>query len=68
MENVVLVVYKVRFRVIVLNATFNNVSAILWQSVLLVGEPTDLAQFNDKLDHICCIEYTSLERDSNSQR
>ena len=25
-------------RVLVFNATFNNISAILWQSVLLVGE------------------------------
>jgi hypothetical protein len=40
-------------------ATFNNISAILWQSVLLVeetGEPgeknTDLSQVTDKLYHI----------------
>jgi len=29
---------KIRVRVIVLNATFNNISVILWQSVLLVEE------------------------------
>jgi hypothetical protein len=37
------------------NATFNNISVILWQSVLLVEEsgvpekPTDLSQITDKL-------------------
>jgi len=42
----------------VLNATFNNISAISWQSVLLVeetrvpGENTDLLQITDKLYHI----------------
>jgi hypothetical protein len=42
----------------VFNATFNNISAISWQSVLLVtetggtGENTDLLQFTDKLYHI----------------
>jgi hypothetical protein len=40
------------------NATFNNISVILWRSVLLVEEPeypekiTDLFQVNDKLYHI----------------
>ena len=40
------------------NATFNNISVILWWLVLLVeetGEPektTDLPQFTDKFDHI----------------
>jgi hypothetical protein len=39
----------------VFNATFNNISIILWRSVLLVeetgvpGETTDLLQGNDKL-------------------
>ena len=39
----------------VLNATFNNISVISWQSVLLVeetgvpGETTDLSQVTDKL-------------------
>ena len=37
------------------NATFNNISAKSWWSVLLVeetGETTDLSQVTDKLDHI----------------
>jgi hypothetical protein len=43
---------------LVLNATFNNISAISWQSVLLVeetevpGETTSLSQTADKLYHI----------------
>jgi hypothetical protein len=42
----------------VFNATFNNISAISWLSVLLVketrvrGETTDLLQVIDKLNHI----------------
>jgi hypothetical protein len=43
----------------VFNATFNNISVILWQSILLVEEtgvpgkiPTDLPQVTDKLYHI----------------
>jgi hypothetical protein len=42
----------------VFNATFNNISAISWQSVLLVtetgktGENTDLLQIPDNLYHI----------------
>jgi hypothetical protein len=42
----------------VFNATFNSISAILWQSVLLVEETecpektTDLSQVTDKLNHI----------------
>jgi hypothetical protein len=42
----------------VLNATFNNISAISWRLVLLVEEteyrekPTDLSQATDKLYHI----------------
>ena len=42
----------------VFNATFNNISAISWLSVLLVnetrvpGETTDLPQVTDKLYHI----------------
>ena len=43
---------------IVFNATFNNISVISWQSVLLVEETedpektTDLSQVTDKLYHI----------------
>ena len=39
-------------------ATFNNISVVSWQSVLLVeetgvpGKTTDLPQVTDKLDHI----------------
>jgi hypothetical protein len=42
----------------VFNATFNNISVILWRSVLLVeetrvsGETTNLPQVTDKLYHI----------------
>jgi hypothetical protein len=42
----------------VLNDTFNNISAISWRSVLLVGESeylvktTNLLQVTDKLYHI----------------
>jgi hypothetical protein len=42
----------------VFNATFNNIAAISWQSVLLVtetgrtGENTDLLQITDNLYHI----------------
>ena len=45
-------------RVMVFNATFNNISVISWRSVLLVWQPefpdriTDLPQDNDKLYHI----------------
>ena len=45
-------------RVMVFNATFNNISVILWQSVLLVqetevpGENYKLPQVTDKLYHI----------------
>jgi hypothetical protein len=42
----------------VFKATFNNISVVSWQSVLLVEEPeypektTDLPQVTDKLYHI----------------
>ena len=45
-------------KVMVFNATFNNVSVISWWSVLLVEEigvpekTTDLSQATDKLHHI----------------
>ena len=39
-------------RFMVFNATFNNISVISWQSVLLVEKTTDLSQVTDKLYHI----------------
>ena len=54
----IFILYRVRVRVIVLNATFNNISVISWRSVLLVGGPgypektIDLSQVTDKLYHI----------------
>jgi hypothetical protein len=50
-----------RVRVMVFNATFNNISVILWRSVFLVEETwalgenqqtSDLSQVTDKLYHI----------------
>ena len=49
---------RLRVMAMVFKATFNNISAISWWSVLLVeetgvpGETTDLPQVNDKLYHI----------------
>ena len=58
----------------VFNATFNNISVAV--QFYLGGKPeypektTNLSQVTDKLYHIilCCIEYTSTELGSNSQR
>jgi hypothetical protein len=41
-----------RVKVLVLNATFNNISVISWRSVLLVEETTHLSQISDKLYQI----------------
>jgi len=37
---------------VVFNATFNNISVIVWRSVLLEEKTTDLSQVTDKLYHI----------------
>jgi hypothetical protein len=56
---------RFRFRFMVFNTTFNNISVILWRSVLLVEE-TRVPRENHRLvasltNFItwCCIEYTS---------
>ena len=59
----------------VFNATFNNVSAISWWSVLLVEE-TGISGENNQptashwqiYDIMLYIKYTSPEWDSNSER
>jgi len=49
---------KIWFGCMVFNATFNNITAISWRSVLLLEEPeypvkiTDLPQVPDKLSHL----------------
>jgi hypothetical protein len=40
------------FGLMVFNATFSNISAMSWRSILLVEETTDLSRVTDKLDHI----------------
>jgi hypothetical protein len=69
--------FKIRLgvRVRVFNVTFSNSSDIQWQSVLLVEETgvsgkktTDLRKSLTNFITKCCIEYTSPERDSKSQR
>ena len=60
-------------RVMVFNATFNNISVILWRSVLLVdktgvpGETTNLPQVTDKLYNINVSCTARHQQDSNSQ-
>jgi hypothetical protein len=39
-------------RVMVVSTSFNNISVILWRSVLLLEETTDMMQVTDKLYHI----------------
>jgi hypothetical protein len=54
--------------------TFNNISVMSWQSVLLVEEkwstqrkPQTCRKSLTNFITLCCIKYTSHERDSNSQ-
>jgi hypothetical protein len=52
-----LVLYNYRVKAMVFNVTFNNISVILWSSLLLVEETgevdkTDHSQVTDKLYHI----------------
>jgi hypothetical protein len=54
----------------VFNATFNNILAISWWSVLLAeesGETTDLASHCQTLSHNVVSSTPSHERGSNSQ-
>jgi len=48
------------------NATFNNISAISWRSVVLVDITTDLSQVTDKLNHTIS-STPHYEQDLNSQ-
>jgi hypothetical protein len=63
---------SVRIRIMVLKATFNNISVTSWRSVLLVEEPwepgknTNRSQVTEHFITYCCIECTLPERDSNS--
>jgi hypothetical protein len=61
-------------RFMMFNATFNNISIISWQSVLLVEEtgipgekhPPAASHWQNFITK-CCIKYTCHEQDSNSQ-
>jgi len=66
--------YDMRVRLMVLNATFNNISVISWLSVLLVeviGVPGEHNRLNachrQILSHKVISSSPSNERDSNSQ-
>jgi hypothetical protein len=39
------------FGLMVFKATFSNISAMSWRSILLVEETTDLSRVTDKLAH-----------------
>jgi len=43
---------KMKVRVMVLNATFNNISVISWWSAFLEKKTTELPRVTDKLYHI----------------
>ena len=54
-----------RVKVIVINATFNNISVISWRSVLFMEETTNLPQFTDKRYHSVVSVTPRHELDSN---
>jgi hypothetical protein len=62
-EHMVYTMYRIgghRVRVMVFNTTFNNISVITWQSVLLVEETRVPPKKNtDKLYHKMLYQYTS---------
>ena len=51
-RGVVIMHVPIEIWVMVFNTIFNNISAISWQSVLMVEKTTDLSQVTDKLCHI----------------
>jgi hypothetical protein len=54
-----------RVKVIVINATFNNISVISWRSVLFMEETTNLPQFTYKRYHSVVSVTPRHELDSN---
>ena len=67
-------IYICKVRVMVFNATFNNISAISWRSVLMVeetrvpGENHSLSPVADKLYHIILyLIHLAMNGGSNSQ-
>jgi len=47
-----IVILLYNFGIVVLNATFNNISVVWWLSILLVEKNTELHQVAVKLDHL----------------
>jgi hypothetical protein len=61
-SQIILMDLSFRFRFMVFNTTFNNISVILWRSILLMEKNRVPGEnhrpVTDKLYHKCCIEYT----------